>query len=262
MDPTQAYSSRAVKYAKYRWDYAPQAIQAILDVTRISTEATIADIGAGTGILTKHFAGIARRVFAIEPNAEMRHMAARILAPYPACRTIDARAEATTLPDHSIDLITVAQAIHWFEPETAREEFLRILKADGWLAILRNYETDKGLRDAVAQILTQEQDVDPSQTNRPAARKPLCFFYGSDDFQRLTFSFTIQETWEEFMGALSSASYSPPEDSPLYAKLERAAREVFDRFGSAGLLAVHGATELCLGQPVHRFNERIPRLRA
>ena len=251
MDPTSAYSSKAIKYAKYRWDYAPQAIQTILDVTHISDEAYIADIGAGTGILTKHFAGIAKRVFAIEPNAEMRHMAARILVPYPSCQIIDACARATTLPDHSIDLITVAQAIHWFEPEPAREEFLRILKADGWLAILRNSGTDKALQEAVAQLLTQEQGVKPSHTNRPAERKPLRFFYGGDDFQIRTFSFTMQETWEGFMGALSSASYVPDEVSPLYAKLERAARELFERFSSGGLLAVHGATELCLGQVVH-----------
>lgn len=251
MDVTSAYSSKAVKYATYRWDYAPEAIQTILDATQISDEAYIADIGAGTGILTKHFADKVKRVFAIEPNAEMRQMATRVLAPYPSCQTIDARAEATTLPDHSIDLITVAQAIHWFEPEPTRVEFLRILKAGGWLAILRNYGTDNVLNEAVAQILIEESAMQPSHSNQVAARKPLRFFYGGDDFQIQTFSFTMQETWEGFMGALSSASYVPDEDSPLYARLARAARELFERFSSAGLLAVHGATELCLGQVVH-----------
>jgi hypothetical protein len=48
------YSSKAEKYAKYRWGYAAQAIQTIFDVTGISSQSCVADIGAGTGILTGH----------------------------------------------------------------------------------------------------------------------------------------------------------------------------------------------------------------
>ena len=57
MDTTEVFSSKAEKYAKYRWDYAPQAIQTILEVTQVSRQSSVADIGAGTGILTKHFMG-------------------------------------------------------------------------------------------------------------------------------------------------------------------------------------------------------------
>ena len=52
MDATDVFARKAQKYARYRWDYAPQAIETILDVTGVSTESSVADIGAGTGILT------------------------------------------------------------------------------------------------------------------------------------------------------------------------------------------------------------------
>jgi predicted RNA methylase len=52
MDPTEVFSSKAQKYARYRWDYAPQAIQTLFSVTQVSRESVVADIGAGTGILT------------------------------------------------------------------------------------------------------------------------------------------------------------------------------------------------------------------
>lgn len=250
MDTTHVYSSKAAKYARYRWDYAPEAIQTILDVTGVADGSSIADIGAGTGILTRHLVGSAGCVYAVEPNEEMRRVAARELGPHPACRVIDGQAEATTLPDCAVDLITVAQAIHWFEPEPTRAEFLRILKPGGWLAVLRNYGTDRELDEAINAVLTQQDGVDRSPGARLPEGKPLSYFYGSEDFSRRTFPFTRQVTWEGFMGALASASYAPDEDSPRYGDLERAVREVFDRFSAEGLLTVRGATELYLGQVV------------
>jgi SAM-dependent methyltransferase len=138
MDTAHLYSAKAEKYAKYRWDYVPQAIQMIFEASQLSGEAVVADIGAGTGILSAHFVGKVARVFAVEPNPAMREMAFKALGRYPTCQIIDGSAEATTLAAGSIDLIAVAQAIHWFEPAPARTEFVRILKPGGWLALLRN----------------------------------------------------------------------------------------------------------------------------
>src|SRR5688572_24361160 len=97
MDTTDLYLSKAEKYAKFRWDYAPQAIQTISDTSQISEEAFVADIGAGTGILSRHFAAKVARVFAIEPNPAMRGVAMKALALYPACQVMDGTAEATNL---------------------------------------------------------------------------------------------------------------------------------------------------------------------
>jgi ubiquinone/menaquinone biosynthesis C-methylase UbiE len=208
----------------------------------------MADIGAGTGILTKHFVNRVKFVFAIEPNLEMRQMAIKDLGQCPSFRIIEGRAEATTLPDRSVDLITIAQAIHWFEPEPAKIEFWRILKATGWLAVLRNYVTDDKLNKAIGEILIPENGVDISPATKQAQQKPISFYYGGHDFQKFTFPFSIQETWAGFIGSLSSASYTPVEDNHLYPNLERAAKKVFDRFSDDGLLELQGATEVFLGQ--------------
>jgi 16S rRNA A1518/A1519 N6-dimethyltransferase RsmA/KsgA/DIM1 with predicted DNA glycosylase/AP lyase activity len=53
MNTKTAFSTKAEKYAKYRWDYASNAINEIIDITQLSAKSCIADIGAGTGILTK-----------------------------------------------------------------------------------------------------------------------------------------------------------------------------------------------------------------
>jgi ubiquinone/menaquinone biosynthesis C-methylase UbiE len=184
VDTTSVYSSKATKYAKYRWDYSPCAIQTICDVASLSAESVVADIGAGTGILARHFVDAAGRVFAVEPNAEMRRVAAQSLAQHPSCHVINGRAEATTLSDCSIDLITVAQAIHWFEPEPARSEFLRIIKPQGWLAVLRNNGTDTALNAAIENAVVREHGIDTSSRECLPGKEPTRFYFGSDAFQR------------------------------------------------------------------------------
>jgi ubiquinone/menaquinone biosynthesis C-methylase UbiE len=122
MSPASAtvFSSKAEKYARFRWDYAPLAVRTIFDIAHLSNESIVADIGAGTGILTKHFVGKVKLIYAIEPNLEMRRLAENQLGQFPSWRTIAGIAESTTLPDHCVDMITVAQAIHWFDPQQTR----------------------------------------------------------------------------------------------------------------------------------------------
>jgi SAM-dependent methyltransferase len=250
MDTTTVFSTKALKYARYRWDYAPQAIQALFDDARLSRTSIVADVGAGTGILSRHLAGRVGRLYVIEPNADMRRMGRIKLRRFPAVEIVDGRAEATTLPAHSVDLITVAQAIHWFDPNPTRREFTRILKPGGWLALLRNYGTDEALGQAIRALRIPENGIEPGQaTQRPESR-PVLYYYGSPEFRKTTYPFVLREPWEAFIGALLSASDMPDEDHPLYAHLERAARRVFDRFSTGGLLEVRGETELCLGHVI------------
>ena len=59
----------------------------------------------------------------------MREAAESLLGQFQNFHSIDGTAEATTLPDQSVDFITAGQAFHWFEPDAARLEFKRILRS-------------------------------------------------------------------------------------------------------------------------------------
>lgn len=251
MNTKTVFSTKAEKYAKYRWDYAPNAIKEIIDITQLSANLCIADIGAGTGILTKHFIGKAQRIYAIEPNAEMRQILEYELGAAPSVFVIDGSAEVTKLPQESVNLITVAQSIHWFDPEPARKEIRRILKNSGWLAILRNYGTGE-LNKLVSGLMT-EIGANFSTTIEKPKEKPIRFYYGNESFQKMIFPFQLQENWEKFIGAITSASFMPDENHPLFNKLEDEAKKIFSEYSDngnlSGMVNMQGETELFIGQP-------------
>ncbi len=107
MKPTTVYSGKAEDYAAHRPDYAGQAIDTLVELTRLDSTWVVADIGSGTGNLSRHLVGRTRRVFAVEPNDAMRHQAEHLLGDSPSFESIRGTAEQTALPDHIVDLITV-----------------------------------------------------------------------------------------------------------------------------------------------------------
>lgn len=237
------YHSKAEAHACYRWDYSPEAIQVIVELTRDAS--CIADIGSGTGILARHFAGRVQRLFCVEPDSERRRLAQESLSGFSSFQSISGTAEDTGLPDQSVHLITVGQAIHWFEPGLARKEFLRICRPPGWLAILWNHSSDVELNRAFSEISTEENgwQVAPERP-QPA---PLSFYY-SGEFLQMGFPNQCLETWEQFFGVLYSDSHAPDPDHPRYPNFVSSAEAVFRRLSLEGGITISYATELVIGR--------------
>ena len=249
MDTKRLFSKKAEKYAKYRWDYAAAAIETIHNITQMSVKTTVADIGAGTGILTKHFVTTAKKVYAIEPNFELRQILTRELGDFPSVSIIDGTAENTNLLDHSVDVITVAQAIHWFDPQPTRQEMMRILKNEGWLVLIRNYGTNQEKYEAIKSLWKEEYGANLSVMTERPKEKPSSFYFGNDDYQALVFPFAFRQDWEEFFGTMITTSFMPDEDHPLFPKLETEAKKIFSKYSNDGYWMVEGETELLMGQP-------------
>src|SRR5439155_22031674 len=136
--PTQRFSSRVGNYARCRPSYPREIIEILGAECGLTSEWVIADVASGTGIFTRLLLENGNRVYGVEPNEAMRKAGEEYLANYPAFTSIEGTAESTTLPDASIDLVTAAQAAHWFDREKALEEFQRTLKPGGYLALIWN----------------------------------------------------------------------------------------------------------------------------
>ena len=115
-------------YAKYRPSYPNEYIDYLLPANQVKGNRIVADIGSGTGIFSRQLLESGLHVIGVEPNDDMRKMAEQSLKLYSRFQSIKATAENTTLKENSVDLVTVAQAFHWFDKEAFKIECQRILK--------------------------------------------------------------------------------------------------------------------------------------
>lgn len=249
LDPTKRFSNRVKNYLKYRPRYPAAIIPLLERECGLTRESIIADIGSGTGFLTELFLQNRNQVFGVEPNAEMRAAGEQLLAQYPNFTSIDGTAEAATLSDHSVDLVTAGQAFHWFNHERARPEFMRILKPDGYVVIVWNsYRPERtpllrGYHEALLRYGTDYRDV-----RREIEDTHLNEFFRTSAYKLAEFEFQQSFDFEGLKGRLLSASYAPQPGEPNYEPLIAMIREVFDANQADGLIAFDYNTEVYYGR--------------
>lgn len=143
-DSTKRFSDRVEAYIKFRPDYPDKSIDWILAESRVDKSSCIADVGSGTGIFTRQLLQQGMKVIAIEPNEPMRLAAEKALSHELGFTSAHGTAEALPLETASADLITCAQAFHWFDLNRAKQEFARVLKSTGLVALIWNDRRTKG----------------------------------------------------------------------------------------------------------------------
>jgi ubiquinone/menaquinone biosynthesis C-methylase UbiE len=128
-DTVNRFSNRVNDYKKFRPSYPAEILDPINEIG-LTESSVVADLGSGTGIFTQIILKSGCQVYAVEPNESMREIAELNLSQNANFKSVNGTGENTNLPDHSIDIITVAQAFHWFDIEKSRTEFIRILKKE------------------------------------------------------------------------------------------------------------------------------------
>ncbi len=229
MNSLNAYSKKAEDYASFRLDYASEAFQALFDISGLDSNWIVADIGSGTGNVSKHLVAHVSKIFAVEPNAAMREQAEFSLNRFSSFKSIGGKAEKTLIPDNSVNMIIVGQAFHWFDHDASKNEFYRILKPEGWLSIIWN-EFGNG------------QDL------------KLESYFLNADFKHFAFPQTIRETWQEYIGGVRSTAAAPNQDEDEYKSFEREHRRVFNSQALNGLIEVKFNTKLIVGRLDSRTN--------
>ncbi len=137
MQPTERFSDRAATYDQYRPGYPQELLNYLRDQWGLAPDQAVADIGSGTGLLTRLFLENGNQTYAVEPNEAMRAVADHLLNGYANYISVAGSAEKTTLPTSSLSLVTAGTAFHWFT-DAARAEFQRILQPNGVLALIWN----------------------------------------------------------------------------------------------------------------------------
>lgn len=244
-DTTHTFDGKAETYARNRLDYSPQAIEAIVNAAGLGTTSAIADLGAGTGMLTRHFVGRVGQVFAIEPNDDMRALALSRLQGLESWRVMKATAHDTGLPDHSVDAVVAGRALRWFDPKPTQAEIRRILRPGGWLVALATPARDPHSRAALKRL--RDMRISQHDASRHHKRElVLSTYFEGDDNLRFAYPCVAYETWPEFLGRMQSMSFAPQSGHTNHADFERVAREIFEGSATDGTLRVDYATEVLM----------------
>jgi SAM-dependent methyltransferase len=184
----------------------------------------------------------------VEPNPDMRKAGEEYLSAFPQFSSVAGTAEATTLPDHSIDIITAAQAAHWFDRAKARKEFVRILKPQGWTVLLWNErQTDSTpfLRDYERLLLTYGTDYKEVRHERTS--EEINDFFAPAEFAERDFETQQQLDYPALEGRLLSSSYTPLSDDQKYAEMLRELRRIFDQHAREQGISLRYTTRVFYG---------------
>jgi len=244
---SRRFDGRAGAYSRYRPGYPAQILDWLRREIGFGREAVVADIGSGTGILSELFLRNGNTVFCVEPNGGMRKVAERRLAKYGRrFVSVDGTAEDTGLDGGSVDLITVGQALHWFDLPKTGAEFGRILSRGGFVAIVYNYRKERGaVEQAYERVVARfaRRSKVPKVDNKSAVR-----FLAGGEVRRVVMPNSQTLDLGEMLGRLASASYMPRPASREWAGVERAVRGIFDEYGDDGKVVLRYRTALFLGK--------------
>ena len=249
-DAKNRFSNRVADYLRYRPHYPEGVLDFLWAQCHLSPEHTIADIGSGTGFLSELFLKNGNPVFGVEPNQEMREAGEEYLAEYPRFTSINGSAEATTLPASCADFVTVGQAFHWFKPEPTRREFARILRPDGWVAIVWNDRTLSTTGFAVSyEELLVRFGTDYSRVRDSYPQKEdIRAFFGHENFLTHELPNFQHFNLESLRGRLRSSSYVPTEGEPKFAPMMAALDTLFAAHQQDGRVLMEFSTWVHAGQ--------------
>lgn len=238
----EKFSGKADSYDKYRPSYPKSLIDWLYEKTEAKA---VADIGAGTGKFTVLLSEKNWKITAVEPNSDMLNKL-KINAPF--AEIIQASAERTKLPDNSVNLITVAQAFHWFDENAFRKECRRILTPNGRLAVIFNIRVHNGFEEEYNNIY---KDCKGFRSYAGI----WCAEYGEKFLTNRYFKdvdiFKVENDMksdrENFMGKEISCSYAPKNTDECYETVIGQLSSLFDRHNINGIITEKYQTVCYLG---------------
>jgi SAM-dependent methyltransferase len=248
-DATGNFTGRADGYARYRPDYPEDYVDYLKKATGLAEGHAVADVGSGTGILSAQLLARGLKVFAVEPNADMRETAERRLGAEPAIVSVCGKAENTTLEEGSVGLVTAAQAFHWFDRDGFGKECRRILMPGAKVALVWNS------RELGSPVVQENDEIIRKYCHgflgfgggTAGSPEAVVSFFRSGTCECRTFRNDVRYSLEAFLGRNLSGSYSPFEGDENYAGYVDELTKLFRKYSESGILVLPQVTESYLG---------------
>jgi SAM-dependent methyltransferase len=254
---TERFSDRVGFYLRARPRYPKELIPFFAREIGLTPHWRVADIGSGTGFFSELFLANGNEVFAIEPNAPMREAAEQLLGrSYRNFHSRAGTAEATGLPEASVDLVTAAQSFHWFDPDAARREFLRILEPDSaWVALVWNNRRQDDALSIEYEQLVFRHAVDHAAIRRrhedAVSHEILNAFFGArHTWQHVGLPNSQTMDFAALRDRLLSSSYMPLSGDERYEPMVHELQNLFTRHQRDGVVRFEYDTDVYYGRIV------------
>lgn len=251
IETAERFRGRVESYRQHR----PRYPEAVVDLLRtecgLTETSSIADIAAGTGLLAEKFLQHGFAVTAVEPNDEMRAACETLTERFPGLHCVAGSAEATGLPSQCFDLITVAQALHWFDLERAGSEFARILQPEGCCAVIYNERRMSGdaFHDGYEKLLRDFGIDYPKVQRQHLTPEKIDAFFAPSPMKRAVFPNAQDLALEALAGRIVSSSYMPKAEHPRYAAMQTAIAELFEKHERDGYVRLEYDCVVYYSQP-------------
>lgn len=245
---TNKFDKKGKVYAKARPDYPEELFSYLVSINIIDNEKAVADIGSGTGIFTVQISPFAKTVFAVEPNEDMRTKAEDKFKLFPNVVSVNATAEDTRLPDASVELVTVAQAFHWFDRKSFKSECQRILKPDGKVLLVWNDRDIKSeiIKDNFAVNKSFCPNFKGSSDGMDFSKESFKDFFDGE-YEVIEFDNSLVYDRDAFIARSLSSSYAPNENDIMSDEYIKALENVFDKHQTNGIVKYPYITRCYIG---------------
>ena len=246
---TERFTGRVDHYRQYRPRYPALIVGLLQQECGLTEESSIADVAAGTGLLAEIFLAQEYSVIAVEPNDGMRHVCSLLAEQFPKLQCVSGTAEATGLAAHSVDLITVGQAMHWFDLKQTRAEFVRVLKPNGWCAVVYNHRkiSGDGFHEKYEHLLREFGTDYATVCEQHLTAEKLRDFFAPCEMRRASFSNAQRLTLEGLEGRVLSSSYMPSMEHPRYHAMRAAIADLFEKYEKGGEVCLEYECVVCYG---------------
>ena len=246
MNYTNRFDGKGEIYAKARPNYALELFDYFKNNLNIPDRSVFADIGSGTGIFTEQLLNCGYKVFAVEPNDDMRKRAEDKLSKAANFVSVNGNDADMKLPDNSVDYVTTAQAFHWFDSEAFKSECRRVLKPGGEVIIVYNSRDEKAACiKALAELRHKYNPEFHGFSNGISNEKCIAFFDG----KCRVFRTDNTQTYDlpGYINRVLSSSYSLREGDNRYSEYLEEINEIFNTFSTDGYIDVPTETVAYIG---------------
>lgn len=250
MGNEEKFTGKSKVYDLYRPSYPSELLDCLIKESSLLSTSRIADIGSGTGILTKQLLEKGFTVLGVEPNSEMRHIAEQKLKSYSLFISVAANAESTMIDANSIDLITVAQAFHWFDIPQFKKECRIILNDKGKIALISNS------RDLTDPLIQENEQICARYCpnfkgySQGIEETPEIYsqFFKNGEYEIKVFKNDQLYNLQHYIGRNLSSSFAPKEGDATYELFIEALTAQFHQYAIDGVLVFPLLTKCYIGK--------------